>query len=216
MEVQSHFCHFFAFVFVASSGFVTGCKAPNKQAGSKGRKVQPAGLLVKKAAAKRKTVKSEIPRGYVLFSVRKADLKTKVLPHFQRAGVPVVWRGGPKRVSLNIMNPMPWNVALDLLCRFHKLSYRKEGGRVLLFNEGDALSGRSFDKLPDGTENTIKDIRTGQSSRSAYGRASAGSTRSSRPGSASSSTGKAANSSAGDRINRALDRRTVRRNKGSN
>jgi hypothetical protein len=86
-----------------------------------------------------------VPRGHVIFSVQNGDLNNDILPYFvSQAGVFIAWRGAQKKVSLSLVEPLPWKVALDLLCRFNKLAYRQEEGRVVLFNKGDALAAKSL------------------------------------------------------------------------
>lgn len=58
---------------------------------------------------------------HVHFVVKDADLATEVLPLFeQQAGIKALWTGDPRKVTLRLVNPIPWPDALDLVCQFTK------------------------------------------------------------------------------------------------
>ncbi len=61
----------------------------------------------------------DIPAGHVLFDVKRADLKTQVLPIFlSQAGVEIKWGGPPREVTMRLLKPVHWRDALSLVCRF--------------------------------------------------------------------------------------------------
>jgi len=65
---------------------------------------------------------AEIPPGMVLFRFEGADLDTEVLPRLrEQAGVELEWDGGPREVTLRLTEPVEWEDAVDLLCRFNDL-----------------------------------------------------------------------------------------------
>ncbi|MCW8139628.1 MAG: hypothetical protein KIT58_12090 [Planctomycetota bacterium] len=56
---------------------------------------------------------------HVLIDVTKADLATQVLPLFEeQVGLTIVWRGDPRQLTLRLMQPVPWEEALSLVCQF--------------------------------------------------------------------------------------------------
>jgi hypothetical protein len=72
--------------------------------------------------------------GTMLFTVKDADLSSDVLPLFQQqANVAITWIGEPRKISLRLTQPMPWEDALDLVCQFTKTHPARDyQGRLVL------------------------------------------------------------------------------------
>ncbi len=75
-----------------------------------------------------------LPPGHVLFSVEDGDLARDVLPLFaSQADVAVRWLGPPRKVSLRLTQPVSWQSAMNLVCRFTRTHLtRDHQGRLEL------------------------------------------------------------------------------------
>lgn len=98
----------------------TGCSSSSSEP-----EAAPQATKKKRGRRKRRATKQPpkqegfLPRGHVLFDVKKADLKTQVLPlFFRQAGVEIKWSGPPRAVTMRLLKPVHWRDALSLVCRF--------------------------------------------------------------------------------------------------
>lgn len=96
---------------------------------------------------------SERPAGTVLFSVEDADLSGDVLPLFeQQVGVRISYVGPARTVSLRLTQPLDWEHALDLVCRF-------TGTHLARDYKGELeLRSRFGGKLPRQAETEFDDL----------------------------------------------------------
>ena len=181
-------------VLILGALLVSGCSSSEG-----GRKTSTRKTKVKPKHSPRPKVtpkKRGMPPGHVHFSVRKADLKTEVLPYFARqAGVRVRWNGAPREVrSLSFAKPIHWRTAMDLLCRFTRTHLTKDyQGRYLL------KEGWGGHKEPALERNKPGDTQTppGLSRRGSSGSSSSGSSSSGRSSAGSSSSSGSSPSSSG-------------------
>lgn len=108
-----------------------------------------AGSPRAEAPARREAPK--LRAGQVLFSVQDADLRREVLPLFEKqAGVEIKWFGEPRQVTLRLVRPVDWEVALDLVAQFTNThSVRDRGGQVVLKDKwgGTPNEEEAFDDL---------------------------------------------------------------------
>lgn len=87
------------------------------------------------------------PPGTVAFVVENAGLRDQVLRLFaEQAGVEVIWRGEDRPVTVSIVEPLPWQTALEIVARFTNTRVRFDGERkATLF---DAAEPKKFSKAP--------------------------------------------------------------------
>lgn len=109
------------------------------------KKKKPVAVSSGQAAAQ---PQRRMPQGHVLFHFNKADLTTVVIPAFEKqAGIMLRWEGPPRTVTLNMIQSMPWQDALDLVCQFSKThTVRDYQGHMRL---EDGWSGRPTSKTVD-------------------------------------------------------------------
>ena len=99
--------------------------SPGCSSSSSEPEAAPQTTSTKRKRRKRRAAKPEpkktgyLPQGHVLFDVKRADLKTQVLPLFlNQAGVEIKWGGPPREVTMRLLKPVHWRDALSLVCRF--------------------------------------------------------------------------------------------------
>jgi hypothetical protein len=96
------------------------------------------------------------PAGHVLLSVKNADLTKTVLPLFEKqVGVKIKWVGTPRKVSLRLVQPMPWQDALELVAQFTNTHVSTDhAGRVILKGKwsGFVDEKRAWDDLSGQVE----------------------------------------------------------------
>lgn len=72
-----------------------------------------------KGKRRKKRPAQAVPEGHIYLNLRNADLKTQVLPLLEnQKKVEIVWLGGPRTVNLPLKRTLPWEEAVDLVCRF--------------------------------------------------------------------------------------------------
>lgn len=73
----------------------------------------------------------------VMFSVRDADLATEVLPLFERqVGIRIEYDGPARKVTLPLVRPLDWELALELVCQFTDTHLVEDFKGRLVIEEG--------------------------------------------------------------------------------
>lgn len=128
--------------------------SPGCSSSSSEPEAAPQTTSTKRKRRKRRAAKPEpkktgyLPRGHVVFDVKRADLKTQVLPLFlDQAGVEIKWGGPPREVTMRLLKPVHWRDALSLVCRFSDTHLvRDYTGRWVL---RDGWSGDLDGEIPE-------------------------------------------------------------------